>query len=98
MPRIASPMIALLLTSWPWPMIAFSRDTSAIPAASAATDTAAARDWLTWGYDQERTGWNQGESTLTTTNVSNLKLLWSTQLSTPPTDIVLSTLTAALVA
>jgi outer membrane protein assembly factor BamB len=57
-----------------------------------------ARDWTTWGYDQERTGWNKGESSLTRNNVSGLKLLWSTQTSTPPTGIVLSTLTAPLVA
>jgi outer membrane protein assembly factor BamB len=56
------------------------------------------RDWTTWGYDQERTGWNKGETSLTPTNVSGLKLLWNTQLSTPPKVIVLSTLTAPLVA
>jgi outer membrane protein assembly factor BamB len=57
-----------------------------------------ARDWTTWGYDQQRTGWNRGETSLTTHNVSGLRLLWSTQLSTPPKGIVLSTLTAPLVA
>jgi PQQ-like domain len=57
-----------------------------------------ARDWTTWGYDQQRTGWNQGETTLNRDNVSHLELLWSAQLSTPPKDIVLSTLTAPLVA
>jgi outer membrane protein assembly factor BamB len=57
-----------------------------------------ARDWPTWGYDQERTGWNRGETSLTIDNVSKLRLLWSTQLSTPPNGIVLSTLTAPLVA
>jgi outer membrane protein assembly factor BamB len=57
-----------------------------------------ARDWTTWGYDQERTGWNRGETSLTIHNVSGLKLLWSAQLSTPPNAIVLSTLTAPLVA
>ncbi len=56
------------------------------------------RDWTTWGYDQERTGWNRGETSLTINNVSKLGLLWSTQLSTPPNGIVLSTLTAPLVA
>ena len=56
------------------------------------------RDWTTWGYDQERTGWNKGETSLTPSNVSGLKLLWNTQLSTPPKVIVLSTLTAPLVA
>jgi outer membrane protein assembly factor BamB len=56
------------------------------------------RDWTTWGYDQERTGWNKGETSLTTGNVKDLTLLWKTQLSTPPKSIVLSTLTAPLVA
>ncbi len=56
------------------------------------------RDWTTWGYDQERTGWNKGETSLSTNNVSRLKLLWNTQLSTPSKGIVLSTLTAPLVA
>ena len=57
----------------------------------------APRDWTTWGYDQERTGWNKGETTLTKNNVSRLKLLWNSQLSTAPRDVVLSTLTAPLV-
>ena len=69
------------------------------PAATTSVQTMmAARDWTTWGYDQERTGWNRGETTLSKKNVSRLKLLWNTQLSTAPTDIVLSTLTAPLVA
>jgi hypothetical protein len=59
---------------------------------------APARDWTTWGYDQERTGWNKGETSLSRDNVPGLKLLWNTQLSTPPKEIVLSTLTAPLVA
>src|SRR5271154_2924632 len=63
------------------------------PAATSATD-----DWLTWGYDQERTGWNRGETTLSKDNVSRLELKWSTQLSTPPKELMLSTLTAPLVA
>ena len=57
----------------------------------------APRDWTTWGYDQERTGWNKGETTLTKNNVSRLKLLWNSQLSTAPRDVVLSTLTAPLI-
>jgi outer membrane protein assembly factor BamB len=63
-----------------------------------AQDPAPGRDWTTWGYDQERTGWNRGETSLTPNNVSGLKLLWNTQLSTPSKVIVLSTLTAPLVA
>jgi len=67
-------------------------------AASSAQTGPAPRDWTTWGYDQERTGWNRGETTLTKNNVSRLKLLWNAQLSTTPRDVVLSTLTAPLVA
>jgi outer membrane protein assembly factor BamB len=63
-----------------------------------AQNIAPPRDWTTWGYDQERTGWNKGETSLTKGNVSRLKLLWKTQLGTPPQGIVLSTLTAPLVA
>jgi outer membrane protein assembly factor BamB len=63
-----------------------------------AQNIAPARDWTTWGYDQERTGWNRGETSLSKSNVSSLRLLWSTQLTTPPKEIVLSTLTAPLVA
>src|SRR5438874_1960956 len=57
----------------------------------------AASDWLTWGYDQERSGWNRAETTLSKENVSGLVLLWSAQLPTPPREIALSTLTAPLV-
>ena len=66
--------------------------------ASSAQNIAPARDWTTWGYDQERTGWNKGEISLTKSNASRMRLLWKTQLSTPPKEIVLSTLTAPLVA
>ena len=55
-------------------------------------------DWLTWGYDQERTGWNKSETTLTKDNVSHLQLKWKSQLSTKPVDVILSTLTAPVVA
>jgi len=65
--------------------------------AAAAMSAPPARDWTTWGYDQERTGWNRGETTLDKTNVAKLKLLWSTQLSTVPNNEALSTLTAPLV-
>ena len=68
-----------------------------LPLAAIAADTPA-RDWTTWGYDASRTGWNQGETTLNKDNVSGLKLEWSTQLSTPARNVVLSTLTAPLVA
>ncbi len=67
-----------------------------LPVGSSAQGTPA-RDWLTWGYDQERTGWNKGETTLSKENVGRLELRWSTQLSTQPKEVVLSTLTAPVV-
>src|SRR5450432_4740517 len=67
---------------------------AAFPLTVAAQD---ANDWLTWGHDQERSGWNRSETSLTKANVSRLAVQWSTQLATPPTDIALSTLTAPLV-
>jgi PQQ-like domain len=59
---------------------------------------AAQSEWLTWGYDQQRTGWNQSETVLNKDNVSRLEMKWKVQLSTPPREEVLSTLTAPLVA
>lgn len=54
-------------------------------------------DWLTWGYDQQRSGWNRGETTLDKKNVGKLRLLWSTKLSTPPVNTALITLTSPIV-
>ncbi len=53
-----------------------------------------AGEWPTWGHDQERSGWNRDETTLTKDNASKLGVVWNTQLPTVPSDIVLSTLTA----
>jgi outer membrane protein assembly factor BamB len=50
--------------------------------ASARNQAAAgvdAADWLTDGGDAQRTGWQQHEHVLTTTNVKNMKLLWKYQ-------------------
>jgi len=58
----------------------------------------ATNEWLTWGYDQERTGWNRAETTLSPKNVGQLKQLWSTQLSVPVDRYVLSTMTSPIVA
>ena len=65
--------------------------------ASPRAQSAAGSEWTTWGYDQERSGWNTAEATLSKDNVSRLELKWTAQLSTPPSDVVLSTLTAPLV-
>jgi hypothetical protein len=55
-------------------------------------------EWLSFGYDQQRSGWNTAETMLSPANAGHLKLLWSSQLPTPPVDTSLSTLTAPLVA
>jgi len=54
----------------------------------------ATNEWLTWGYDQERTGWNRAETTLSPKTVKGLKQIWSTQLNVPVDKYVLSTMTA----
>ena len=64
----------------------------------AASQTFAASEWLTFGFEPSRSGWNQNETALSPSNVRRLKLLWSTQLSTPPKDVALTTLTAPVVA
>jgi outer membrane protein assembly factor BamB len=64
----------------------------------ASTASQAASEWLTFGYDAQRSGWNRAEDVLSPKNVGHLKLLWSSQLTTVPQDVALSTLTAPLVA
>jgi hypothetical protein len=54
----------------------------------------ATNEWLTWGYDQERTGWNRAETTLSPKTVKGLKQIWSTQLNIPVDKYVLSSMTA----
>jgi PQQ-like domain len=82
----------------------FSRSASVLAAAIglsiflAPGFAVAQSEWLTWGHDQQRTGWNPSETTLTKDNVSRLELKWKTQLSTASREEVLSTLTAPLVA
>jgi outer membrane protein assembly factor BamB len=38
------------------------------------------REWLTWGGDLERTGWNRGETALSRQSVGRLALKWKTQI------------------
>jgi glucose dehydrogenase len=38
------------------------------------------REWLTWGGDIERSGWNRGETTLSKQSVGRLALKWKTQI------------------
>src|SRR5690348_4201456 len=44
-------------------------------------------DVLTVGMDQQRTGWNKEEKTLTTANVKDLKLLWKVKLDNTPREM-----------
>lgn len=55
-------------------------------------------DWPSYSYDRERTGWNRGETILSKQTVGKLKPLWNTQLTTASQALVLSTLTAPVVA
>src|SRR3990170_1651613 len=59
------------------------------------------REWLTWGGDIERTGWNRGETALSKQTVGRLALKWKTQIDKEvPIEIESgnSMLTAPLVA
>jgi outer membrane protein assembly factor BamB len=71
---------------------------SAAFAVSLAPCLTSQNEWLTWGHDPQRTGWNQGETVLTKENVSRLEVKWKTQLSTAAREEVLSTLTPPLIA
>lgn len=68
-----------------------------VSAQTGAGTTTPSPEWLTWGYDQERTGWNRAETTLSKDNVSRLELKWTAELSTKPEEVVLATETAPLV-
>src|ERR1700761_8485753 len=80
------------------PALAWAQPMPVPSAAPSVQSKPAPHDWTTWGYDQERTGWNRGEMRLNKQNVSRLKLLSNTQLRTPVREVVMSTLTAPLVA
>jgi len=56
------------------------------------------RDWLTFGYDAERTGWARGETKISRATASQLQLLWKLQTDTVPNPVNrYSTLTDAVV-
>src|SRR5690606_31078350 len=79
---------------------AMDADLKALPPRkiAAAAQAPAVNEWLTWGYDPERSGWNRAETTLTKSNVKGLRQVWSTQLSVPTNLDVLSTVTAPVIA
>ena len=80
--------------------LVLAKGVATAPQRAATTPPAAAahNEWLTWGYDQERTLWNRAETVLNRDNVGQLSLKWKTLIPTPPSEVVLSTLTAPLVA
>ncbi len=47
-----------------------------LPTLGAQSGGAAPDDWTTDGGDNQRTGWNRHEKTITKDNVKNLNLLW----------------------
>ena len=44
------------------------------------TQSGRSREWLTWGGDPDRTGWNRGETALSKQTVGRLGLKWKTQI------------------
>lgn len=42
------------------------------------------KDWLTYGYDPERTGWDRGETKITKATAPSLYLIWKLQTATKP--------------
>jgi len=81
-------------------LAALDVDLKALPprTIAAAPQPPAVNEWVTWGYDPERSGWNRAETTLTKSNVKGLRQVWSTQLSVPTNLDVLSTVTAPVIA
>ena len=59
-----------------------------------AGSAASANEWLTFGHDPERSGWNRDERALSPRTVSGLKLLWQTQLPVAVKDVALASLTS----
>lgn len=58
------------------------------------------REWLTWGGDAERSGWNRGETAISRRNAASFELKWKLQVdANVPVDIEsgASMLTAPLV-
>jgi len=60
------------------------RPTSAPPVLSKGPFT---KDWATYAYDEERTGWARGETAITKDNVSKLQLLWKLQTDVKPDPV-----------
>ena len=85
-----------VLVSTPFAMV--PAPPAALPDGAASPLPPAVNEWVTWGYDPERSGWNRAETTLTKSNVKGLRQAWSAQLSVPTNLDVLSTVTAPVIA
>ncbi len=96
MTRVSRGVALLILSAALWPVAMSGQSAPGRPASPPAAP-APSNEWLTWGYDQERSGFNRAETTLSKDNVSKLAVLWSTQVPVVPKEIALSTLTAPLV-
>jgi len=64
----------------------------------AAGGAASANEWLTFGHDPERSGWNRDEHVLSPKTVPRLKLLWQVKLPVAVKDVAMSSLTSPLLA
>ena len=64
----------------------------------AAGGAASANEWLTFGHDPERSGWNRDEHVLSPKTVPRLKLLWQVKLPVAVKDVAMSSLTSPLFA
>ena len=65
-------------------------------AASVGAQVPAKANWLTDGYDKERTSWQRDETLLRPDTVGRMKLLWKVGLDNPPRQM--HNLFAALIA
>src|SRR5436305_1299221 len=56
---------------------------AATVALGSSRTVSAAEDWTTYAFNNQRTGYNPGEQTLSVSNVGQLKLKWSADLGGP---------------
>jgi outer membrane protein assembly factor BamB len=90
-PRPAATEVAAVLE-------VIQKEFAATGAKPAVPERAATRDWVTFGYDPERSGWARAETALTKANAGRLSLLWKSQLDAVPNNVnTYSTLTQPLV-
>jgi outer membrane protein assembly factor BamB len=78
---------------------ALAETPAAAAPAAVQKEMPATLDWLTFGYDPERTAWDRAETKISKATAPKIQLLWKLQTETVPDPIdKYSTLTEALVA